>query len=324
MKQHTHSIHKSIREKLNYDSDISDEDLLNDWKNKSTKVCKPCWELKYCPYGPFVEQSPLLPTTRQKSIEHQEYLKNCLDTSIIGTKHSLDDETRQLYKNIIKDAEKDPKRLGTILSGSIYFEQNFQKECLGSDENLLIKSLTTVLGPIDKYTPPYPYNFDLESFDFDITPEIQLAIDNELEKMKSALNTGIIDNTRPLDEARKKYFEEEVRKFNPDNYPDWIPESIKEMECNIFGHICPVVFVGESITETTELRKTSRYIPFKIKIRVVRRDNYTCQKCQKHLQDDEVEFDHIIPISKGGSTEEQNIRLTCFKCNRSKSNSIEF
>ncbi|MCH8069989.1 MAG: hypothetical protein IID16_12090 [Candidatus Marinimicrobia bacterium] len=82
MKQHTHSIHKSIREKLNYDSDISDEDLLNDWKNKSTKVCKPCWELKYCPYGPFVEQSPLLPTTRQKSIEHQEYLKNCLDTPL--------------------------------------------------------------------------------------------------------------------------------------------------------------------------------------------------------------------------------------------------
>lgn len=23
-------------------------------------VCKPCWELKYCPYGPLVEQFPLL------------------------------------------------------------------------------------------------------------------------------------------------------------------------------------------------------------------------------------------------------------------------
>src|SRR5688572_27117364 len=22
-------------------------------------VCKPCWELKYCPYGPLVEQFPL-------------------------------------------------------------------------------------------------------------------------------------------------------------------------------------------------------------------------------------------------------------------------
>jgi hypothetical protein len=34
-------------------------------KDKSRKykhsVCKPCWELKYCPYGPHVEQFPLHP-----------------------------------------------------------------------------------------------------------------------------------------------------------------------------------------------------------------------------------------------------------------------
>jgi HNH endonuclease len=26
-----------------------------------TDVCKPCWEIKYCPYGPLVEQFPLNP-----------------------------------------------------------------------------------------------------------------------------------------------------------------------------------------------------------------------------------------------------------------------
>jgi 5-methylcytosine-specific restriction endonuclease McrA len=54
-------------------------------------------------------------------------------------------------------------------------------------------------------------------------------------------------------------------------------------------------------------------------MRVVRRDNHTCQHCGKQLKDDEVEFDHIIPIVKGGSSEEHNIRLTCFDCNRDKS-----
>jgi 5-methylcytosine-specific restriction endonuclease McrA len=58
-------------------------------------------------------------------------------------------------------------------------------------------------------------------------------------------------------------------------------------------------------------------------MRVVRRDNYTCQNCGKHLLDTEVEFDHVIPVSKGGSSEEHNIRLTCFDCNRSKSDHVD-
>jgi len=24
------------------------------WKKKVPALCKPCWELKYCPYGPLV------------------------------------------------------------------------------------------------------------------------------------------------------------------------------------------------------------------------------------------------------------------------------
>jgi 5-methylcytosine-specific restriction endonuclease McrA len=62
-----------------------------------------------------------------------------------------------------------------------------------------------------------------------------------------------------------------------------------------------------------------RPIPFATMMRIVRRDDYRCQHCKKKLRDDEVEFDHIIPVSKGGSSEEHNLRLTCFKCNRDKS-----
>jgi 5-methylcytosine-specific restriction endonuclease McrA len=40
------------------------------------------------------------------------------------------------------------------------------------------------------------------------------------------------------------------------------------------------------------------------------------------LKDNEVEFDHIIPIAKGGSSEEHNIRLTCDDCNADKSDMI--
>ena len=115
----------------------------------------------------------------------------------------------------------------------------------------------------------------------------------------------------------------ELKSFNPESYPESIPQVIHDAVCNVFCHICPVFFVGESVSETSAERRRGRYIPFKTKMRVVRRDNYTCQHCNRHLKDDEVEFDHIIPVSKGGSSEEQNIRLTCFDCNREKSNQVQ-
>ena len=88
------------------------------------------------------------------------------------------------------------------------------------------------------------------------------------------------------------------------------------------GHICPIYFVSQPFTETKNTRKNGREISFVTKSRVARRDNYICQICGKPLKETEIEFDHIIPISKGGSSEESNIRVTCIKCNREKGNKI--
>jgi hypothetical protein len=135
-------------------------------------------------------------------------------------------------------------------------------------------------------------------------------------------NRAIGDGTH-VDQKKRKMFEDEIANFNEDEYVVKIPEEVTEMACTQFGHVCPIFFVSEGFTETSDPRRRGRYIPFDIKIRVVRRDNYTCQICGKHLLDDEVEFDHIIPLSKGGSSEEHNICLTCFDCNRNKSDSVE-
>ncbi len=29
------------------------------WIARTKHICKPCWELKYCPYGPLVEKFPI-------------------------------------------------------------------------------------------------------------------------------------------------------------------------------------------------------------------------------------------------------------------------
>jgi hypothetical protein len=38
-----------------------------DWRHRVKAVCKPCWELKYCPYGPLVETFPLRPEREERS-----------------------------------------------------------------------------------------------------------------------------------------------------------------------------------------------------------------------------------------------------------------
>jgi len=55
------------------------------------------------------------------------------------------------------------------------------------------------------------------------------------------------------------------------------------------------------------------------KISVWRRDNGRCAKCGSRIN---LEYDHIIPVSKGGANTIRNIELLCEKCNRKKSNQI--
>jgi hypothetical protein len=62
-----------------------------------------------------------------------------------------------------------------------------------------------------------------------------------------------------------------------------------------------------------------RLIPESVKFEVWRRDGGKCLKCGSQRG---LEFDHIIPFSKGGSNTARNIQLLCESCNRSKSNNI--
>ena len=97
-----------------------------------------------------------------------------------------------------------------------------------------------------------------------------------------------------------------------------------DVSCKIWGgHTCPVFLTQSRHTETIEGRRQSRYVPRYVMLKVVRRDNHICQKCLQYVRHDEIEFDHIIPHSKGGPTTVENIRLLCRACNREKSDSLE-
>lgn len=207
-------MHKSIKKLLGYKLNISDKEILGDWKTRTSNLCKPCWELKYCPYGSLVEDFPLFPPTKNEAIAWNAYAKKCLETGKLG-------------------------------------------------------------------------------------------------------------NGDKLDIIRKKYFKKELAEFNLRDYPENIPKILSEASCRVFGHICPTFTVAEPFTETKELRSHSRLIPRDVMLKVVRRDGQICQKCNKPVSDNEVEFDHIIPFSKGGKSTTENLRLIHKNCNRKKSNLLK-
>jgi hypothetical protein len=62
-----------------------------------------------------------------------------------------------------------------------------------------------------------------------------------------------------------------------------------------------------------------RHIPRDVRQRVWQRYGGRCAECGAT---DYLEFDHIIPIAKGGSNGEFNIQLLCRRCNLRKSDNI--
>lgn len=57
-----------------------------------------------------------------------------------------------------------------------------------------------------------------------------------------------------------------------------------------------------------------------VRIRVMKRDRFRCTYCGVPGTDAELEIDHIIPVSKGGSNHMSNLTTSCRKCNQSKGN----
>lgn len=68
-----------------------------------------------------------------------------------------------------------------------------------------------------------------------------------------------------------------------------------------------------------DVPKSRNPIPQEVKDVVWNRDSGRCVLCGSN---EKLEFDHIIPFSKGGSDTARNIQLLCENCNRTKSDNI--
>jgi len=54
------------------------------------------------------------------------------------------------------------------------------------------------------------------------------------------------------------------------------------------------------------------------RINIYARDRFTCQYCGGRFMTEELNFDHVIPRSRGGRTTWENIVTACIPCNSTK------
>ncbi len=59
----------------------------------------------------------------------------------------------------------------------------------------------------------------------------------------------------------------------------------------------------------------------KMRFSILERDGRRCKKCGRATND--LEIDHIFPISKGGKSTYSNLQTLCHRCNSMKSNTVE-
>ena len=109
--------------------------------------------------------------------------------------------------------------------------------------------------------------------------------------------------------AQKRQLEEEQRRADEQR---WSEKRRQEQEEAIKSFL-ELMRGGEN-----RLERRSRSIPQPVKIAVVTRDGGKCRRCGS-TQD--LQYDRIVPNSRGGSsTEVNNIQLLCAKCSSLKSN----
>lgn len=67
--------------------------------------------------------------------------------------------------------------------------------------------------------------------------------------------------------------------------------------------------------------KSHKYPRFS-KFNVTLRDRFKCQYCTTDVSTNTVTMDHVLPVSKGGKTNWENIVASCMKCNTTKGDKL--
>ena len=166
---------------------------------------------------------------------------------------------------------------------------------------------------------------------FEAAEEGKTALRNEREQILSSIKTDIPPMIRRF--SQKKLIEKlgfDAVDFNAIYFPKYVFQYTSSggnasTTCNVTMDIANLNKFVVYLSELVKFRKSAAcqraLMTSKLRQQIKERDRYTCQCCgisinqEPHLL---LEIDHIIPVSKGGLTTEDNLQTLCWRCNRSK------
>lgn len=115
---------------------------------------------------------------------------------------------------------------------------------------------------------------------------------------------------------QKKKYVKLAKQAIEDKNITWTPIQLRHFETVID-------VLNQSVTLPQIIENRSRKISEAKRLRILRRDNFTCQKCGFHTDDkSKLHIDHILPFSKGGDNSDKNLQVLCPECNLAKSDKV--
>lgn len=142
--------------------------------------------------------------------------------------------------------------------------------------------------------------------------EVEEVLNRQFEHIYS-------DNQIDTEEALLKVGLQELFDLSYDQFLDLVNEEVKAALYR-GGNLNDL----DTVFKLPEFAKVKadiagRIISKEVKDLVWNRDGGKCVQCSSNAR---LEFDHIIPFSKGGSNTYRNIQLLCEECNRKKTNKL--
>lgn len=166
---------------------------------------------------------------------------------------------------------------------------------------------------------------------FEAAEDGMSALKKERENIIASIQSDIPFLIKKLSQkALERHLGFEAVDFNTVYFPKFIfqyisPGGNTSTKCEIVLDIDNlnkfVIYLSDKINFKKSAAGQRALMTSKLRQSIKERDRFTCQKCGVSIEKEPtllLEIDHIIPVSKGGLTTEDNLQTLCWRCNRSK------
>ena len=273
--------------------------------NPSIHTCKKCGSEFYVEHN----NRQISVTSKQHWLEEQTFSVNCpsCNEPVFEIQYSDENEIIkcQLCESVYKVVIDEEGELGIQHKNIKEMQQTedvieFQEDINNTIESFIVN--TSALFPIPVCSNCEDISYNLLRFNERYT-SVNLQCKTCGKKLWVGSNKDKIDNIKEAYEGITKLISE-----------------ITSQEFYEAG-LVEIPEISLIAIPNNKIDKANRHsIPKNIKQEVWQRDGGKCIECGNN---ENLEYDHIIPISKGGANTTRNIQLLCENCNRTKSNKIE-